>query len=597
MKTTYPAARSLAPAPSPFRARDTAPPGVPYTKRYANARAGATTIHAVGVAVLLALAPVWRQPAAAAVPTVYHGVAPMNGLAWRQLATAVAISPSDFAAVSANREAARPAAPSADSPATSPPAVAPAGRHTLGAPRDTTPTTPLTLGAALRAALAHHPRMAAADAVLDGAAAGLGEAAAARLPSLGMDGTFMRYGEPMVTAPLHGFNPLAPPAFDRTLLQGGISLGYTIYDGGARSARVARAEALTGAGEAGVVGARQALIGDVVRAYLRVLTAGEVLEGNEKRVRALEEERGRAAQLLERGTAARVLVLRAEAALGAARAEWHAARGELDLAVGELSRLTGLDASRIEPASLIPVRLAGAAHGSATAPNAPASTAATTSATPATPAATPSSTTMQPSLDRAALLARALAANPEITRLQRHVAAAEATRAEARSLWFPTIQAVGRYAEYASGLGREQGEWQGGIQFSLPLFTGGARQAAGARADAELRSARARLALARLELAASLDRAIAAVETERARADALRAAAEQAEEVVRIERLALDAGAGVQTDYLAAEAELLRVRAAWSAARAAEIAARVELARITGELSIEWLEQNLEPGS
>jgi len=534
MKTKQPAVRSQAPAPSSRRIRAAAPIRVPYTGRYANTHAAAV-VRGAAAAVVLAICPVVQRPAVAAVPAL---------------------------------------------------AIAPAA-----APADTTPAPPLTLAAALRAALAQHPRLAAADAALDRAAAGLDEASAARLPSLGMDGTFMRYAEPMVTAPLHGFNPTAPPSFDRTLLQGGIYMGYTIYDGGARGARVARAKALTGAGEAGVQGTRQALIGEVVRAYLRVLTAGEVLEGNEKRVRALEEEKRRAAQLLERGTAARVLVLRAEAALGAARAEWHAARGELDLAIGELARLTGIEADRIKPAALVPFRLRDGEELPASARN------AATLASPVSPATTASPASEPRPLDRATLLARALAANPEITRLQRQVAAAEATRAEARSLWFPTIQAVGRYAEYASGLGREQGEWQGGIQFSFPLFTGGARQAAGARADAELRAARAQLALARLEVAAALDRAIAAVETERARAEALRAATEQAEEVVRIERLALDAGAGVQTDYLSAEAELLRVRAAWSAARAAEIAARVELARITGELSIEWLEQNLEPGS
>lgn len=493
-------------------------------------------------------------------------------------------------------------------------------------PRDTTPATPLTLATALRAALAHHPSIAAADAMVDRAAAGLGEASAARLPSLALDGSFMHFGAPMVTAPLHGFNPLAPPTFDRTLAQGGISLGYTIYDGGARGARLARAEALTGAGEAGAASARQALLGDVVRAYLHVLTTAEVLEANMRRVGALEEERNRAAQLLERGTAARVFVLRAEAAVAAARADWHAARGELDLAVGDLARLTGLEPARIAPAMLIPIRLAGAAapaashteshaasnhtpihHATITSnpashPRAaaePAATPAATSqhATPPPPAAPPSPTASRRKLDRAPLLERALAANPELTRLRRQVAAAEATRAEARSLWFPTFQAVGRYAEYASALGREQGEWQGGLQLSFPLFTGGARQAAGARADAEIRSARAQLALARLTIAAALDRAVAAVETEQARAEALHAATIQAAEVVRIERLALDAGAGVQTDYLAAEAELLRVRAARSAARAAELGARVELARITGELSMEWLEHNLESGS
>lgn len=435
------------------------------------------------------------------------------------------------------------------------------GSSILSLSADTLAARAFTLDAALRAALAQHPSLAVAVAAVDRASAGLAEATAARLPTLAADGSFMRFGAPMVTAPLHGFDPFAPPAFDRTLMQGGLSLGYTLFDGGARGARIARAEALTEAGDAGASGARQVLLGDVVRAYLRVITTGEVLEANGRRLEALEEERGRAAQLLERGKAARVLVLRAEAALATARAEWYAARGERDLAVGELARLTGVDPARLAPHALTPVRhLAD-------------------SAAP---------------LDHAALLERALASNPELARLQRQVDAAEATRAEARALWLPRLQVAGRYAEYASALGREQGEWQGGVQLSLPLFTGGARNAVGARAAAEVRSARGQLSLARLNLAAALERALAAVETEHARAEALRAGAQQADEVVRIERLALEAGAGVQTDYLTAEAELLRVRAAWSAARAAEIGARVELARIVGELSIDWLQQNLE---
>lgn len=429
-------------------------------------------------------------------------------------------------------------------------------RHESAPPGDTISAVPLSLTSALALALERHPSLALADAAVASAEAGLVEASAARLPVLSTDGSFMRFAEPMVTAPLHGFNPASPPAFDRTLVQGGISLSYTLFDGGARNSRLARAEAMTGAGEAGVAEARASLLAEVVRAYLRAQTTAEVVEASARRLVALEEERDRAAQLLERGTAARVQVLRAESALGAARAEWHAARGEHEVARGELARLTGLEA-----VTLVPIRFMG---------------------------------TSVDDVARDALLERALAASPEILRLRRLVAAAEAARGEARSLWYPSVQVVGRWAEYASGLGREQGEWQGGLQFSFPLFTGGARRAAGERAAAESRSARARLELARLAVGRALDGALAAVETEAARAEALRTAVEQAEEVVRIERLALTAGAGVQTDYLAAEAELLRVRAAWSAARAAEVVARVELARILGDLTVEWVEQNLE---
>jgi outer membrane protein TolC len=428
-------------------------------------------------------------------------------------------------------------------------------------PAPVPPADTLALRDAVRAALAHHPSLAAAEAAVARAEAGVREAGAARLPMLTSDASFMRFGEPMVVAPMHGFNPLQPPLFDRTLLQGSVTLGYTLFDGGARASRQNRARALVEAGHAGADGARSALIGSVVRAYVQLGAAREILAAHERRVAALERERDRAAQLYERGQAARVVVLRAEAALGAARAELHAARGERDVAQGELARLLALDAAQLETVPLAPLHLPDPGE-----------------------------------LDRRDLAARALSASPEARRLERAVAAAEATRAEARALWFPSVQLVGRYAEYASAAGREQGEWQGGLQLSLPLFTGGGRRGASDRAAAEARSARAEFALARLALAQAVDRAVAALESERARGAALEAAVEQAAEVARIEELALRAGAGVQTDYLAAEAELLRTRALLAAARGAEVAARVELARIAGDLTVEWLERNLEGG-
>jgi outer membrane protein TolC len=465
-------------------------------------------------------------------------------------------------------------------------------------PADTVESRTLTLSAALQLALARHPSLVLADAAVESAASGVRAASSERLPLLSTDASFMRFAEPMVTAPLHGFNPLQPPSFDRTLFQGGISLGYTLFDGGARGARLSRAEALTAAGEAGAAGARLSLLSDLVRAYLRVLTTADLLDANAHRVGALEGERDRALQLLERGTAARVQVLRAEAALGAARADWYAALGERDLAVGDLARLTGLDPARLADMVLVPVRPGAGAFDTAFNPRASVSVHSAPGAGPAALRASSAPPPLSSSTsDRERLLERALAANPEVARLRRLLAAAEASRGEARSLWFPTVQAVGRYAEYGSRLGREQGEWQGGLQLSFPLFTNGARQAAGDRAAAEVRSARAQLELVRLAISSALDRALAAVEAEHARAEALHLAEAQATEVARIERLALDAGAGVQTDYLTAEAELLRVRAAWLAARAAETGARVELARVLGELSIEWLERNLESGS
>jgi outer membrane protein TolC len=68
----------------------------------------------------------------------------------------------------------------------------------------------------------------------------------------------------------------------------------------------------------------------------------------------------------------------------------------------------------------------------------------------------------------------------------------------------------------------------------------------------------------------------------------------QSEEVSRIERLSLTVGSGTQSDYLAAEANLFRARASLVEAQNAEVVARVELARIAGELSLDWLARTVE---
>src|SRR5690606_29566 len=104
----------------------------------------------------------------------------------------------------------------------------------------------------VRAALAAHPSLAAAGARADAAEAQAREASAQRLPQLSADWAATRFAEPMIVAPLHGFDPQRPPRFERMLLQGGVTLGYTLFDGGARGAGgLGRARAAGASGDAG----------------------------------------------------------------------------------------------------------------------------------------------------------------------------------------------------------------------------------------------------------------------------------------------------------------------------------------------------------
>jgi outer membrane protein TolC len=287
-----------------------------------------------------------------------------------------------------------------------------------------------------------------------------------------------------------------------------------------------------------------------------------VLAAQERRVNALTSERTRADQIYREGRGARLVLMRAEAALSAATADATTGRADVEVAERDLARLTRLDLTRVQSDTLRPVQLKAA-----TLPV------------------------------REDALARAREANSELVRLRRQLAATEQTRSEARALWRPRLALNSRYIEYASIEGTTDPEWQAGALFSFPLFTGGTRAAAADRASAEIALARAELDGAELRVAEALDRAYSAFDAARARAEALRAAVVQAEEVTRIERLALEAGSGVQSDYITAEAELLRVRAALTDATYAQVLARVELARITGEITPEWIARNLESGS
>lgn len=427
-------------------------------------------------------------------------------------------------------------------------------------PQDRDEGRPLTLPEAVARARETYPSLAAARAAVAASEAAVGQAASDRWPQVRAQANLTQFEEPMLVAPLHGFDITAAPAFDETLIRGDIAASWTLYDGGARGARIrgARADA-AGAGYArGAV--EQALIARVARVYLDVLASRGVLDAEDRRIGALEAERGRVQQLFDEGRAARVELLRVDAALADARAGRVATAAHLDLAERDLARLIGGRPDSVRADRLVPVGLAE-----------------------------PDSLE-----ERGALVRRALAANPELEGARQNVAAAEAQRRVALAAWIPKIGLFGMYQGFSGGGDDMVTEWQAGLSVSYPLFTGGERassvRAAGARAE----RSREELRLAELETAERVDRALNAALEARARFEAVAQAAEHQAEVVRIELLSLQAGAGTQTDYLRAEAELLRVRSVLVEAQHARIAARVELARVVGALTPRWLEENVE---
>ncbi|MGM0668619.1 MAG: TolC family protein [Gemmatimonadota bacterium] len=417
----------------------------------------------------------------------------------------------------------------------------------------------LTLSRAVSMALETHPVMGQARAMEDAAAARVRQTRSARLPSMAAQGSLQRHQEPMVVAPLHGFDPMEPPSFDRSLVQGAVSVGYTLFDGGARGARIQKAEAGERAVEAGSEEAGMALVAQVSAAYLGILSEQELMDAVLGQKEALEAELDRVRLFLEEGKAARVDLLRVEAALQSVRAREISVRSNLDLARGRLARLTGLEPEAVRRMPLTPL-----APGDAPAPALEASTAA------------------------------ALDANPELDRVRKELSVARAGVREATAAWFPRVEANGRYSNFGTLDGGHVQEWQGSLQVSYPLFTGGARKGERERARAEARGAAEALRLAEMEVEDRVEESLAQVRETGALREALELAARQSAEVARIEALALEAGAGVQTDFLRAQAELFHAQASLVQARHGEILARIQLARVQGELSLQWIQENME---
>ena len=414
-------------------------------------------------------------------------------------------------------------------------------------------TSRLTLEAAVRLALERAPSVEAARQALAGARGATREARAQWYPQVSVEGSAFRHEEEMLVAPIHtlALTPGSPlPPFDRTLVQGNLSLGWTVYDGGVRSGRIAQNGALEDAARAQTDAALQSLIASVVQSYAEVQAAQEAVGAEEHRRTALTAEQVRVNRFLTEGRAARLEQLRVDAAVAAAEADRATAQSRLEVAQAALARLVGLPIGATQAALLQTVRPAAG---------------------------------QMPIRD--SLLQRARATSPVLQAAASRAAAADAAIRAAGAAWFPTVRVDGRVVSYGSASGSYSTEWQAGARVAWPIFTGGSRGASVDRAEAAALEARAQLADAELALFNDVDQAAATLTETGRRIAALEAAVGHLTEAQRVEALALEQGAGTQADFLRAEADLAEARSALAQARAGWIAARVQLARLTGTLT------------
>lgn len=416
----------------------------------------------------------------------------------------------------------------------------------------------LTLAGAVERAVARFPSVEAARARQEEAGEALAAEELSRRARGRLTASAVQHEEPMVVTPIHGFGPGLFPEFDETILQGQITVSYTLYDGRATEARIRSARSQLGSAGAALGSAEQTLAARVAATYLRALGRSRVLAAHDRRLAALEAELGRARQRFDVGKAPQVEVIRAEAALAGARAERVSFATALDNAERELARLLGAPVGETRAS-----RLAAVEDRDRTPP------------------------------DRDELIRAGIETSPSVLQAREQLAAAGAAVTLAESALKPELRAVANLNEWSSSGLDVATEWNAGFQLSVPLFDGGSLRKRVARAEAARRAAVEQVRLAETAVGEDVDRAAGAAEEARARVESLEKAVERFAEVARVQKLLLDNGAGTQTDYLTAEADLLAARANLADAEHAAVLSRVDLARAAGRLTPAWLRENL----
>ena len=387
---------------------------------------------------------------------------------------------------------------------------------------------PLTLGEAIRVALANNPEVAATAFDVDAAAAQRDFATGQRLPNLHAVSGYSHFldSQRLLAARENG----EPGVFSRDIFTSDLVVTMPLFTGGRITSEIKAAELLQKASEHRLARTREELVFNVSSVFYGILAQREVIQSLEFSKKALQEHLKRIQDLIAAQKAAKVDQLRTEVRV--ADLEQRLVRERNVQAIQErvLTNLLGLD--RPEK----PVNPAG-----------------------------------DLSLAKATIPETAQALRQAFDGRSDYLAARAALEAQAkavdaaRAAHWPTIALQGAYGgRWAAGTtdrpsGTDSSDDVGrvGVVVDIPIFEGG-------RIEARVRQERARLLAAqerlrRLELQVQLDveTAVLNIGSSAQRVEATEKAIEQAKESLRIEREKYDLGKGAIVDVLDAQSALL----------------------------------------
>lgn len=362
----------------------------------------------------------------------------------------------------------------------------------------------LTLEACIALTLKQHPAQAAARADAEAASARVGQARAAYLPQVKLEGS---YSDNRSTTFFTG-------ASSRTEgWQGKFSGTQLLFDFGKTPSTIEAAKADLAAYEQASARVRQQLILQVREAYFGLLAAERLIRVHEETVAQTEARLKQAEAFFEVGTRPRFDVTQAEVEVNNSRLNLIKARHAVRVAQATLANRIGIDPSTPVRVRDVPER--------------------------------------REAVDLAQSVQEALRRRPEVLEAEERVRQTESLVAATQADYYPAISLQGSYlfngVTYRSGSTEvPQGDsWGGGVVLTYNLFDGFLTRNKVSEQRALLRGLRDRLEETRLNVRLEVRQAWLALQDAAARLDVVRSNVKKARENFEIAQGRYEAGVGV----------------------------------------------------
>ena len=417
---------------------------------------------------------------------------------------------------------------------------------------------PLTVDAAVQAAVARNASLRAARAGLNETTARTTEARSGFFPRLSVSEAWQRGNEPVfVFGSLLSSRQFAASNFAIDALNHPEAIGFfqtrfgveqLLYDGGRQRAAAASASLSRDIAAASVDQTTAAIALQTTQTFGRLLASEAAKRAADAGLESARQDLTRAEHRRDAGRATDADVLSLVVHVANLQQRAIQASGDTAVARAELNRLMGTSVDA-------PVAVA----------------------TP-TPAAMPSAP------DVAALLTEADTARPEIKQAVAAARLAEETQSQATAALIPQIVAQAVFDLSGTQVADRAGSWIAGGQVRWTFSTGGAELAARKAAAATITRAAAQSEDARSAVHVEVVTAISRVESARAREAVGRAAVDQARESQRIIRDRFEQGLAAVNDVLRTSTAVLEAEANRTAAIVDLMVADAALRRAVGRL-------------